>query len=491
MDPRTQPGAIAGQYYDAWTDRAGDMTDVPLAKDFVFTGPVACFDTADGYREMARQAGAAVRRFQVRHQFFAGDLVCSIVDLEMDPLPGTLTAAEVLHIRDGEIVQGELIYDAEDLRRAMATMAGQTDRTGLVDLLRRGYAATADLIGQIPADKWVAASPCAGWTVRQVANHLSGGLQLITRIAEGQTIEPEEFDAQRHADTDGLGTDPAAGFRAVTERSLAVFGKPDTMEQEFPFTTGPAPGAVLATVSLLESLVHGWDIAHGAGVGYPADDDVVKAVWAFAADHVGDECSPTWDGNRRASGVGGQAPPTPAPPRALGDAGRSSAEGGGSKIRAPVHPFEQRRHSALPHHLTRFLEVTAADREMLGAWLCRGARTRRLSATAQPDSPARIGGGELGVAVLPGGHLAAAQQRLHAVEEDVPAGREPLGVLPAQTAMGEDEQGAVPFRSQLVADDAVLDDPLTPFVLEHPRRVPDLDAAGHALGIGRSGRLIR
>jgi len=35
-----------------------------------------------------------------------------------------LTAAEVLEIRDGLIVRGELIYDAEHLRRAMAAGTG-------------------------------------------------------------------------------------------------------------------------------------------------------------------------------------------------------------------------------------------------------------------------------------------------------------------------------------------------------------------------------
>lgn len=47
--------------------------------------------------------------------------MCSVVDWEMAPVAGTMTAAEVLHIRDGRIVRGELINDAEELRRAMAT----------------------------------------------------------------------------------------------------------------------------------------------------------------------------------------------------------------------------------------------------------------------------------------------------------------------------------------------------------------------------------
>ena len=114
---------IANQYYDAWRLRAGDMSDVPLAQDLVFTGPVASFDTADGFRAMARQASSGVRSFTVRHQFTDGDLVCSVIDWEMTPVAGMMTAAEVLQIRDGRIVRGELIYDAEQLRRAMAAQA--------------------------------------------------------------------------------------------------------------------------------------------------------------------------------------------------------------------------------------------------------------------------------------------------------------------------------------------------------------------------------
>jgi hypothetical protein len=115
---------VANRYYEAWRLRAGDMSAVPLAEDLVFHGPVASFDSAAGFRAMARQAGAAVRSFAVRHQFVDGDLVCSVIDWEMAPVAGVLTAAEVLQVRDGQIVRAELIYDAEELRRALAAQAG-------------------------------------------------------------------------------------------------------------------------------------------------------------------------------------------------------------------------------------------------------------------------------------------------------------------------------------------------------------------------------
>ena len=56
-------------YYDAWQHRHGDFGSVPLAAGFRFTGPVASFDSAEGYRAMAREAGQAVTGFGVRHQF--------------------------------------------------------------------------------------------------------------------------------------------------------------------------------------------------------------------------------------------------------------------------------------------------------------------------------------------------------------------------------------------------------------------------------------
>lgn len=110
-----------GLYYDAWMHRAGDFEGVPLAEDFRFTGPVASFTDADGFRAMAREAGPAVTRFAVRRQFVDGNVVCSIVDWDMAiPGVGPMTAAELLEVEDGVIVRGELIYDGEPLRRALA-----------------------------------------------------------------------------------------------------------------------------------------------------------------------------------------------------------------------------------------------------------------------------------------------------------------------------------------------------------------------------------
>ena len=60
------PLETAALYYDAWQNKHGDFTDVPLADDFGFVESVARFDSAAGYRAMARVAGQAVTSFQVQ-----------------------------------------------------------------------------------------------------------------------------------------------------------------------------------------------------------------------------------------------------------------------------------------------------------------------------------------------------------------------------------------------------------------------------------------
>lgn len=118
------PNDIVALYYDAWINKRGDMGEVPLAPDFKFRGPVADFDDATSYRAMAREAGGMVTSFRVRQQFTDGNKVCSIIDWEMALPVAPMTSAEILEVENGQIIGGELIYDAQELRAALAASSG-------------------------------------------------------------------------------------------------------------------------------------------------------------------------------------------------------------------------------------------------------------------------------------------------------------------------------------------------------------------------------
>ena len=153
---------------------------------------------------------------------------------------------------------------------------------GLVGLLERGYGPPAEVIEAISPSEYDAPSPCAGWTVRDVGNHLVGALDIFARIVEEHGVDPAEF-TDGGAAPDLLGSDPPGAYRAAADRCLAAFRRPGALDEVFPFVPGPAPGFVIANVGLSEALFHGWDMAHGAGVPYEPDDAVVAAVARFQA----------------------------------------------------------------------------------------------------------------------------------------------------------------------------------------------------------------
>jgi uncharacterized protein (TIGR03086 family) len=131
-----------------------------------------------------------------------------------------------------------------------------------LSLLPKAYEATTAVL--VAVTDWEAPSPCTEWTVGQVLDHL---------------VEVHHVFA---AAVDGGPPTGAGGFAAAAERCLAAFGRPGALTGTHPFAFGPTPGSVIAGISLSETLVHGWDIARGAGVPYEPSPEVVAAILAGA-----------------------------------------------------------------------------------------------------------------------------------------------------------------------------------------------------------------
>jgi SnoaL-like domain len=108
---------IVNHYYDA-CNNGGDLSAVPLADDVKFTGPLASVVGAASFRAHTAERGDM--RCSVREQFVHGDRACSIVDWSMTWPVSSLTTTEILEVRNGEIVSGEVIFDPERIRNAMA-----------------------------------------------------------------------------------------------------------------------------------------------------------------------------------------------------------------------------------------------------------------------------------------------------------------------------------------------------------------------------------
>jgi SnoaL-like domain len=108
---------IVNGYYRA-CNRGGDLSDVPLADDVTFRGPLGSVEGADNLRTHTAARGEMT--CSIREQFHDANRVCSIVDWQLSGPVSSLTTTEILEVRDGHIVSGEVIFDPETIRAAIA-----------------------------------------------------------------------------------------------------------------------------------------------------------------------------------------------------------------------------------------------------------------------------------------------------------------------------------------------------------------------------------
>ncbi|MFK0266516.1 TIGR03086 family metal-binding protein [Streptomyces angustmyceticus] len=111
------------------------------------------------------------------------------------------------------------------------------------------------LVAAVPPEDLALPTPCAGWNVRQLLDHMVWENLMAASIAEGT---PRDDPAADH-----LGDDHRAAFEDSARAALAAFTGSGMLHRTF----GPyeAPGAMLVQQVVVELLAHGWDLARATG----------------------------------------------------------------------------------------------------------------------------------------------------------------------------------------------------------------------------------
>lgn len=141
-----------------------------------------------------------------------------------------------------------------------------------VEQLGRALDATGELVAGVRADQWDAPTPCAGWTARELVNHVVGGNRLFAQLLRGEPMpSPEQAALLRGADH--LDRDPLTAYQQAGTVLREAFRQPGVLAQTFPSPVGAVPGMVMVHLRITELLVHGWDLAHATAqpVDLPAD----------------------------------------------------------------------------------------------------------------------------------------------------------------------------------------------------------------------------
>jgi len=184
-----------------------------------------------------------------------------------------------------------------------------------LELLQRVVEETTRVVGNVSDDQYGNASPCAGWTVRDVVNHIVGGATIFAISAEQGSVPEEELG--RLAGDDNLGTDPLGAWKTASTRALAAFGLPGALEQMVVLPFGEMPGALALSIAVFDVLTHAVDVAASTGQ-HIADTELLETALVMGEQMVTPEL--------RVPGVFDPAQPVaadaPAETRLLAFAGR-------------------------------------------------------------------------------------------------------------------------------------------------------------------------
>ena len=123
-------------------------------------------------------------------------------------------------------------------------------------------------------ERWSAPTPCTGWDVRTLVNHLVYELRWAVPLFEGQTIAEvgDRFDG------DLLGHNPVAAWDAAARGALAAVITEDAMDQTVHLSFGDFPGSEYTRQLVADLLIHGWDLARATGQEEQLDPELVGAV---------------------------------------------------------------------------------------------------------------------------------------------------------------------------------------------------------------------
>lgn len=146
------------------------------------------------------------------------------------------------------------------------------------DLYVKAMSATSAYLDSVRAEQWRNATPCSEWNVRDIANHIIGENLWAAELLPGKSIE----EVGNRLDGDLAGGDPAAAYRASVQAATLACTAPGSMEATCHLSFGDYSGADYAGQLLLDTVVHGWDIARATGQDTRPDDELVTACLPIA-----------------------------------------------------------------------------------------------------------------------------------------------------------------------------------------------------------------
>jgi len=166
---------------------------------------------------------------------------------------------------------------------------------GVIESFDRVAADVDRLIAGIGPGQFRDPTPCEGWDVWTLVNHIVTGNLLLTSVMTGAPPPDRTVDH--------LGADPLGAYRESVRAFRDAGSAEGALDRVYASPLGEVAGELLVHARINELLVHGWDVAHATDQPADLDPDLAEEALAMWQARL--------RGPRPAGGPFGAAQPTP------------------------------------------------------------------------------------------------------------------------------------------------------------------------------------
>lgn len=139
-------------------------------------------------------------------------------------------------------------------------------------------------VHDVPAARWDAPTPCTDWSVRDLVNHVTGEQLWAPHLLRGETVE----QVGDRYEGDVLGAEPTAAWDAAAAEALTAW-KTLAVDGLLVHTSmGQISVEEYAEQMHLDLVVHGWDLARGAGLEATVPTEAAEHALAYVGPRVDD-----------------------------------------------------------------------------------------------------------------------------------------------------------------------------------------------------------
>jgi len=153
------------------------------------------------------------------------------------------------------------------------------ETTNLSAEMAAAAAEAARVVSNVPAGTLTQPTPCGDWDLRTLLNHtILWTSYSAERRAHGGSVDEELMSKDFTADP-GFREDYARQIR----KAIDAWGDPAAWEGDRDMMGSPTPAADIGAMLLMETALHGWDVARATGQEFSADDTTAAALLHIVA----------------------------------------------------------------------------------------------------------------------------------------------------------------------------------------------------------------